>query len=335
MEGDDLGTWVVKFRGAGQGPKALVAEVIVGELARELGLAVPEIVLVDVDPELGRTEPDQEVQDLLRASAGLNLGMDYLPGSITYDPLAVDVPAEIAARALWLDALTLNVDRSWRNPNLLVWGGRLWLIDHGAALYPHHDWPNAGAAVARTLPGVAEHVLLPAVAVDRAAFVAADAELADRVDAGLLAEVVSRAPDAWLDVPRSGYVEWLLERVAARAGWRDAVLAALDEAAAAPPGPAGTRGSAGTRSATAAIARRRTGDGGAGRAGAAGGAGAAGEARGARSGRPDWLRAGDWLRISGSSGSSGSSGTSGTSGTSGSSGSSGSSGTSVREERDA
>ncbi|WP_261560568.1 HipA family kinase, partial [Frankia tisae] len=230
MEGDDLGTWVVKFSGAGQGPKALVAEVIVGELARELGLAVPELVGIEVDPELGRTEPDQEVQDLLRASAGLNLGMDYLPGSITYDPLAFTATPEIAARVLWLDALTLNVDRSWRNPNLLVWGGQLWLIDHGAALYPLHDWAGAAAAVGRVLPGVADHVVLPVVAAEPATFAAADAALAPRIDAELLTAVLARVPDAWLDVPRADYVHWLLARVEARASWRGAVTAALAQA---------------------------------------------------------------------------------------------------------
>ncbi|WP_101831280.1 HipA family kinase [Frankia canadensis] len=278
MEGDDLGTWVVKFRGAGQGPKALVAEVVVGELARELGMDVPELVGVQVDPELGRTEPDQEVQDLLRASAGLNLGMDYLPGSITFDPLATEVAGETAARALWLDALTLNVDRSWRNPNLLVWGGRLWLIDHGAALYPHHDWASADAAVARPLPGVADHVLLPLVAAAAGAFTAADEALAARVDAELLTAVVDRVPDAWLDVPRVRYVDWLLGRLAARAAWRDPVLAALAEATAPPARAGGTTAGGGSASGARGAARP----------------GAAGH-----SGRPDWLRAGDWLRTGG------------------------------------
>ncbi|KJE21478.1 hypothetical protein FF36_04164 [Frankia torreyi] len=278
MEGDDLGTWVVKFSGAGQGPKALVAEVIVGELARELGLAVPELVGIDVDPELGRTEPDQEVQDLLRASAGLNLGMDYLPGSITYDPLAFDVTPEIAARVLWLDALTLNVDRSWRNPNLLVWGGRLWLIDHGAALYPHHDWASAAAAVGRVLPGIADHVLLPVVAAQPTTFAAADTALAPRIDAELLTAVLARVPDAWLDVPRADYVHWLLARVAARAPTRDAVTAALAQAH-----PAAEM-APGARVAAAALASRRRG---------------ASPADSAKAGRPDWLRAGDWLRTGG------------------------------------
>ncbi|WP_163554593.1 HipA family kinase [Candidatus Frankia alpina] len=294
MEGDDLGTWVVKFSGAGQGPKALVAEVIVGELARELGLAVPELVLIDVDPELGRTEPDQEVQDLLRASAGLNLGMDYLPGSITYDPLAFDATPETAARVLWLDVLTLNVDRSWRNPNLLVWGGRLWLIDHGAALYPHHDWAGAAAAVGRVLPGIADHVVLPVVAAEPATFAAADAALAPRIDAELLTAVVARVPDAWLDVSRADYVSWLLARVAARASWRDAVTAAVAEARPAAEVAPGAR-------VAAAIASHRHGAGSAGPGGAVGSSGAVGPggAGAAGSGRPDWLRAGDWLRTGG------------------------------------
>ncbi|WP_018638873.1 HipA family kinase [Parafrankia elaeagni] len=225
MEGDDLGTWVVKFTGAGQGPKALVAEVVVGELARGLGFAVPELVVVDVDPDLGRTEPDQEVQELLRASPGSNLGMDYLPGSITYDPLAFDVERELAARVVWLDALTLNVDRSWRNPNLLVWGGRLWLIDHGAALYPHHDWAGAGAAVDRPLPRFAEHVLLPVLGPGAAELLAAaDAELAPAVTAALLSRVLELVPGEWADAPGSAYIDWLLARVGGARPWLEPML---------------------------------------------------------------------------------------------------------------
>ncbi|WP_440901488.1 HipA family kinase, partial [Actinosynnema sp.] len=140
VEADDLGMYVLKFRGAGQGVKVLVAEIVVGELARRLGFRVPEIVLVELDPELARSEPDQEVQELLRASGGLNIGLDYLPGSFDYNPVVrAPEPAE-ATRLLWLDGLVLNVDRSWRNPNTLLWHRKLWLIDHGAALYPHHYW---------------------------------------------------------------------------------------------------------------------------------------------------------------------------------------------------
>lgn len=146
LETDDCGTYVVKFRAAGQGRKALVAEVVSGELARRLDLPVPELVVVDLDPELGRAEPDQEVQDLLKASGGPNLGMDFLPGALGFEPLAWrDPDPALAARVLWFDALVSNADRSWRNPNLLLWHRKLWLIDHGATLWFHHAWPSLAA----------------------------------------------------------------------------------------------------------------------------------------------------------------------------------------------
>ena len=243
MEADDLGTWVVKFRGAGQGVRALVAEVIVGELARALGLPVPEIVTIDVDPLLGRVEPDQEIQDLLRASAGMNLGIDYLPGSITYDPLAFTVDPVLAARVVWLDALTLNVDRSWRNPNLLVWGGRLWLIDHGAALYPHHGWPARAPdappdppnpADLRALPRWEEHVLLPALGDDPAGPLrAADAALAPLVTEELARTVLAEVPVAWLDVDPRRYVRWLVDRVAGQRPWLEVMTSVRPSAVAA------------------------------------------------------------------------------------------------------
>ena len=135
VEADDLGMYVVKFRGAGQGRKALVAEVVAAGIGRTLDLRVPELVVVELDPELARAEPDQEVQDLLRASGGRNLGVDYLPGSLGFDPAVDPVAAETAAAVIWFDALVQNVDRSWRNPNLLRWHGEMWLIDHGASLY--------------------------------------------------------------------------------------------------------------------------------------------------------------------------------------------------------
>jgi hypothetical protein len=224
MEGDDLGTWVVKFRGAGQGVRSLVAEVVVGELARALGLPVPELVVIDVDPVLGRVEPDQEIQDLLRASPGANLGIDYLPGSITYDPLAFTVDPEFAARVVWLDALTLNVDRSWRNPNLLMWGGRPWLIDHGAALFPHHGWPAGPAeprpADTRALPRWEEHVLLPALGEDPAgALRAADTALAPQVDAELVRTALRAVPADWLDLDPRRYVDWFVGRVTGDRAW--------------------------------------------------------------------------------------------------------------------
>src|SRR6185503_1702648 len=142
IEADDEGMYVLKFRGAGQGAKALIAELIAGELARAAGLAVPEIVFVELDPEIAKTEPDPEIQDLIKASGGLNLGLDYLPGSVMFDPVADKVEAELAARIVWFDAYVLNVDRTPRNANLLMWHRKLWLIDHGASLFFHHSWAN-------------------------------------------------------------------------------------------------------------------------------------------------------------------------------------------------
>ena len=148
VEADNLGTYVMKFRGAGQGPKALAAEIICGELARRLGLRTPELALGYLDPRIPGSEPDPEIQDLLRASSGLNLAVDFLPGSAGFDPAGWTVDPDFASRVLWFDALVQNVDRTWRNPNLLVWHGNIWLIDHGAALYFHHNWPTASPAQA-------------------------------------------------------------------------------------------------------------------------------------------------------------------------------------------
>jgi len=222
VEADDLGTYVAKFTGAGQGVKALVAEIIAGGLARRLGLRVPELVVLEVDPVIARAEPDWEVQELLARSGGENLGMDFLPGALGFDPLAHAVDPVEASQVLWFDALVENVDRSWRNPNLLRWHRDLWLIDHGACLYFHHSWARAAAAVARPYD-VADHVLAPFAA----ARAEADAELAGRVDVGLLAEVIATVPDGWLDEPgfdgpdavRTGYVEHLAARLAAREAW--------------------------------------------------------------------------------------------------------------------
>jgi hypothetical protein len=224
MEADDLGTYVVKFRGAGQGRKVLVAEVLVGGLARALGLPVPELVLVEVDPVLGRAEPDEEVQDLLRASGGLNLGMDFLPGALGFDPVAHEVDPRLASRVLWLDALVGNVDRSWRNPNLLLWHRQLQLIDHGATLVFHHDWSRAATAASKPYDA-SDHVLKDA-ATARAEAGDALAPLVDRV---LLELVAAAVPDAWLeeeagfDSPaavREAYVDHFLRRVAAREVWQ-------------------------------------------------------------------------------------------------------------------
>ncbi|MCP9213494.1 HipA family kinase [Streptomyces sp. NEAU-Y11] len=218
VEADDLGTYVMKFTGAGQGRKTLVAEVICGRLGRRLGLRVPDLVRIQLDPVIGLSEPDQEVQELLKASGGLNLGMDYLPGSLGFDPLAFEVGPVEAGHVVWFDALIGNVDRSWRNPNLLVWHGQLWLIDHGATLIWHHSWRGLEAAAAKPYDA-SDHVLAP-FAPDVAA---AAGELAPRITEDLLTEVVADVPDAWLlDEPgfdgpaavRRAYVEVLLERAA-------------------------------------------------------------------------------------------------------------------------
>ncbi len=201
----------------------LVAEVVAGELARRLGLAVPELVLVEVDPVVAPYEPDEEVQDLLRASVGLNLGLDFLPGSVTHDAVGMPVDPALASRVLWFDAFISNVDRSWRNPNLLVWHGRLWLIDHGASLIFHHSWSRADRAVAR--PYDASDHVLAAAATQRPQ---ADGDLAPRVTRPLLEDVLALVPDVWLadepgfasaDDVRAAYVGHLLRRVEGERAW--------------------------------------------------------------------------------------------------------------------
>ncbi|MFE9626280.1 HipA family kinase [Streptomyces sp. NPDC006527] len=218
VEADDLGTYVLKFAGAGQGRKTLVAEVVCGELARRLGLRVPRLVTVDLDPVLGLGEPDQQVQELLRSSGGTNLGMDFLSGALGFDPLAFPVSPAEAGRILWFDALVNNVDRSWRNPNLLVHRGDLWLIDHGATMIWHHNWTSAETSAARPYDAT-DHAL----ARFRPDTAAAAAELAPLVTADLLAEVTAEIPDAWLagepgfdtpDALRRAYAAPLLARAA-------------------------------------------------------------------------------------------------------------------------
>ena len=223
MEADDLGTYVVKFYGAGQGRKALVAEVICAVLARGLGLPVPDLVTVEVDPALAAGEPDEEIQDLLRASPGRNLGVDYLPGALDFDSAAFEVDPVLAGRVLWFDALIGNVDRSWRNPNLLYWHGKLQLIDHGAALTFHHNWPTAGGFPERRYDA-SQHALLGSHPDLDAAVAIAEPLFTD----GLLRAAVDAVPDVWLiDEPgfesvtalRDAYVALLAARYAARARW--------------------------------------------------------------------------------------------------------------------
>jgi HipA-like protein len=212
VEADDDGLYVMKFTGAGQGPRALVAEVIAGELIRALGLAVPELAFVDLDPALGRAEPDPEIQDLLLASPGVNLGVDFLPGALPYSPPAGAAPdPDLAADVVWLDALLTNVDRTPQNPNLLVWHDRLWLIDHGAALYLQHAGLRPAEHAVRPFPQIADHVLLPCAG----SIVAADDRLAPRVGRALLEAIVALVPEDWLAGARpETYVDYLERRLA-------------------------------------------------------------------------------------------------------------------------
>nr|WP_241093779.1 HipA family kinase [Xanthomonas sp.] len=231
IEADDDGLYVLKFRGAGQGPKALIAELLAGELARALGLPMPELVFALLDREFARTEPDPEIQDLIRASEGLNLALDYLPGAINYDPAALRPAPALASAIVWFDAYVTNVDRTARNTNLMVWHGRLTLIDHGAALYFHHDWEHAGAACASPFARIRDHVLLPFAS----GIAQADAELAPRLDDAVIDAIVAQIPDAWLQAEasfdsvqahRQAYADYLKQRLALRAAFVEEALRA-------------------------------------------------------------------------------------------------------------
>jgi hypothetical protein len=217
VEADDDGLYVLKFRGAGQGRKALVAEVVAGELARALGLEVPELALVELDPALGRAEPDPEIQDLLLGSPGLNLGVDYLPGALPFNPAAGPDPApDFAAELVWFDALVTNPDRTAQNTNLLWWHGRLRPIDHGAALYFHHAPERIEGHERRPFEQIRDHVLLPYAS----SIGAADERLAGRVTRDLLSDVAGRVPDAWLNGDdRATYVDYLCGRLEQPRAW--------------------------------------------------------------------------------------------------------------------
>ena len=228
VEADDLGMYVVKFRGAGQGRKALIAEIVAGELGRTLGLPVPEIVTVELSEAIGKGEPDPEIQELLLRSVGGNLGLDYLPGSLNYDPLAFPVDSAFAGRVAWFDALIGNVDRSWRNPNLMRWHGEIYLIDHGASLIFQHNWPRDTAAIersARRPAQLADHVFArfePDVK-------SADAQLAPLVTPEAVDAATALVPDEWLtdepgfdspDEVRKAFAAWFAGRLRApRADW--------------------------------------------------------------------------------------------------------------------
>lgn len=217
-EADDGFLYVLKFRGAGQGVKALIAELVAGEIARALGLKVPEIVFANLDEAYGRTEPDEEIQDLLKASEGLNLALHYLSGAITFDPVVTMVDPLLASKIVWLDCLVTNVDRTVRNTNMLMWHKELWLIDHGAALYFHHSWQNFEEQAKRPFAQVKDHVLLPqANMLDTV-----DSEFRSILNADRIRSIVALIPDDWLTTDsslesasekRQVYVEFLETRL--------------------------------------------------------------------------------------------------------------------------
>lgn len=230
VEGDDLGLYVLKFRGAGQGVRALIAEIVAGEIARALGLPMPEIVLAQLDTALAQTEPDPEIQDLIRASGGLNVGIDYFSGALNFDPAADEVSSDFASRLVWFDALVGNVDRTARNTNLLMWHRAPWLIDHGATLTFHHAWDGAVAQPAKPFGPIAEHVLLG----QATALAQVDADLAGRLTNDVLTGILAQVPDAFLAQAageqatgalaqpashRRAYVDYLSARLAGRSAW--------------------------------------------------------------------------------------------------------------------
>jgi hypothetical protein len=231
VEADDDGMYVLKFRGAGQGPKALIAELVAGEIARAAGLPVPEIVFVELDPALARTEPDPEIQDLIRASPGLNLALDYLPGAATFDPVAEQPEGTLASSIVWFDAFVSNVDRTPRNTNLLVWHRGLWLIDHGAALYFHHAGSDFLARSRDPFPLIRDHVLLPFAR----SLPEVDAEMSARLTPETIEGIVRLIPDAWLagdraaqdgDRRRDDYAAYLLKRREAPRAFLEAAIRA-------------------------------------------------------------------------------------------------------------
>jgi hypothetical protein len=220
VEADDDGMYVLKFRGAGQGPRALIAELVSGEIARALGLPVPELVFAELDADLARTEPDPEIFALIRASAGQNLALDYLPGSVMFDPVVQKPAADLASRIVWFDAYVSNVDRSARNTNMLIWHRQLWLIDHGATLYFHHsaDWTSDRDRARDPFPLIREHVLRPRATV----LTEVDETMALRLAPEVVTAIVAMIPDAWLEQGgaegdaaryRAGYSRYLQERL--------------------------------------------------------------------------------------------------------------------------
>jgi hypothetical protein len=220
VEADDDGLYVLKFRGAGQGARALIAELVSGEIARALGLQVPEIVLANLDADLARTEPDPEIHALIHDSAGLNLALDFLPGSVTYDPVVQNPPGDLAARIVWFDAYVTNVDRTVRNTNMLMWHRRLWLIDHGATLYFHHSpgWESESDRARGRFPAIKDHVLLKHATMLHEV----DGALAGALTGEVIAGILGAVPDEWLRTNgsavqptevRAAYGRYLMDRL--------------------------------------------------------------------------------------------------------------------------
>jgi hypothetical protein len=218
VEADDDGLYVIKFRGAGQGPKALIAELLAGEIGRAAGMPVPEIVFVELPADLARTEPDAEIHSLISASAGLNIALDYLPGSVTFDPLVFVPDAQLASAIVWFDAFVCNVDRTARNVNMLIWHRRLWLIDHGASLYFHHAWSSRDRHATTPFALIKDHALLKYAS----ALAEVDAQMASLLTADKLAGIVELIPDSWLPedpgfaglhAQREAYLDFFVRRM--------------------------------------------------------------------------------------------------------------------------
>ncbi len=232
VEADDLGLYVVKFRGAGQGILALIAELLAGEIGRALGLRVPEIVFMEIDGALGRNEPDYEIRQLLKASTGMNLALDYLPGSTMFDPAARDMAAaDEASMMVWFDAYTQNIDRTPRNANLLVWHRKLYPIDHGAALFFHHDWESREKKIGSPFAEIRDHILSPWAKDIRKAAEIAHAKLTEPELRG----IVEMVPEAWLDgiaadvcasERRAGYMEFFMRRLEGSAVFEEEAIGA-------------------------------------------------------------------------------------------------------------
>lgn len=230
VEADDDGLYVLKFHGAAQGPRVLVSEIIAGEIGRALALIIPELVLIELDPRLGAAEPDTEVRELIERSGGVNLGVDFLPGALPYRPAVGTVPdGRSAANVVWFDALVTNPDRTFRNPNILVWHKRDWLIDHGAALYIHYTWRDPATHARQPFERIAEHILLP----HADSIHDADERLAPQLTPELLRSIVELVPEVWLadehssrdiggpDIQRQAYLDYLTTRLAAPRAWVD------------------------------------------------------------------------------------------------------------------